>query len=89
LKETGTLHWKSPNIGATNETGFTALPGGNYNSITGWFSFLGYGTTVWTSTVHGSDEAYVFTIVNTSAALNIGYSVPMVGGATVRCLKGD
>jgi len=28
MKETGTAHWTSPNIGATNETGFTALPGG-------------------------------------------------------------
>lgn len=28
LKENGTSHWNSPNTGATNETGFTALPGG-------------------------------------------------------------
>jgi uncharacterized protein (TIGR02145 family) len=28
LKEAGTVHWKSPNTGATNETGFTAMPGG-------------------------------------------------------------
>ncbi|MBS1232120.1 MAG: major paralogous protein, partial [Bacteroidetes bacterium] len=28
LKETGTTHWKTPNTGATNETGFRALPGG-------------------------------------------------------------
>ena len=28
FKETGTKHWKAPNTGATNSTGFTALPGG-------------------------------------------------------------
>jgi len=30
LKETGTLHWSEPNLNATNESGFTALPGGYY-----------------------------------------------------------
>jgi len=29
LKETGTVHWMSPNTGATDEFGFTALPGGD------------------------------------------------------------
>jgi uncharacterized protein (TIGR02145 family) len=29
LKETGTFHWEWPNSCATNESGFTALPGGN------------------------------------------------------------
>lgn len=28
LKEVGTIHWRNPNNGATNESGFTALPGG-------------------------------------------------------------
>jgi len=36
LKESGINHWKSPNTGANNESGFTALPGG-YLSNNGEF----------------------------------------------------
>ena len=40
LKETGTIHWKTPNTGATNSSGFTGLPGGwrvnidNFDNLT-------------------------------------------------------
>jgi uncharacterized protein (TIGR02145 family) len=37
MKETGTTHWISPNIGATNSSGFTALPGGYFSE---WGVFL-------------------------------------------------
>jgi uncharacterized protein (TIGR02145 family) len=31
LKEAGAVHWDSPNAESTNETGFSALPGGEYD----------------------------------------------------------
>ncbi|MBM2814195.1 MAG: hypothetical protein HW421_957 [Ignavibacteria bacterium] len=40
LKEAGTNHWNIPNVGGTNESGFTALPGG-CRGIEGFF--YGYG----------------------------------------------
>ena len=46
LKETGTAHWISPNTGANNESGFTALPGG-YRAITGHFGHVGEAVTWW------------------------------------------
>ncbi len=40
LKETGTSHWQSPNTGAVNSSGITALPGGHCLA-NGSFSSLG------------------------------------------------
>lgn len=52
LRETCTNHWSAPNSTATNETGFTALPGGwrhsvNYN---GRFDGIGTAADWWSST---------------------------------------
>lgn len=56
LKETGTVHWASPNTGATNESGFTALPGGyrgyTYGAFSG-ISVLG----IWRSSTEYSTNA--------------------------------
>jgi len=43
LKEAGTTHWNSPNAGATNESGFTALPGGYRYDMGEFFSTGSYG----------------------------------------------
>jgi len=49
LKEIGTSHWNSPNTGATNLSGFTALPGGS-RSWDASFGTIGYFGYWWTST---------------------------------------
>jgi len=49
LKETGTIHWSSPNTGATNETGFTALPGG-FRDYDGGFKGIGDLGVWWSAT---------------------------------------
>jgi uncharacterized protein (TIGR02145 family) len=48
MKETGTAHWASPNAGATNTSGFTALPGG-YRSYTSEFASPNNGWGYWWS----------------------------------------
>ena len=57
LKEAGTTHWASPNTGATNETGFSGLPGG-FRSYNGSFSSIGDYGNWWSSTEDFTDFAW-------------------------------
>lgn len=56
LKEAGTLHWNSPNSDASNETGFTVLPGGG--RFRDSFQDLGICTHFWTSSEFDSENAF-------------------------------
>ena len=49
LKEVGITHWATPNNGATNEYGFTSLPAGERNGITGVFNVIYNFVSYWTS----------------------------------------
>lgn len=53
LKETGIAHWLSPNTGATNESGFTGLPGG-FRHDDGMFDSIGRYGHWWSSTAYSS-----------------------------------
>jgi uncharacterized protein (TIGR02145 family) len=85
LKESGTAHWLSPNAGATNESGFVALPAGN-RYYDGVYYDIGKNSYWWSSTVSNSVSAW-----NLSLYYNIN-KVFIIDdfkryGFSVRCLK--
>ena len=82
LKETGTSHWLSPNTVATNETGFTALPGGVRNS-TGAFDQIGY----WGSWQGSPTVSLTLSIEYYSAVVYRNNSLIKSNGYSVRCVK--
>ena len=84
LKEAGTSHWTSPNTGATNETEFTALPGG-YRTDTGVFDNMGIVGFWWTSTPLNT-ESWCRSLRYDNSKLFRNFFNP-VYGMSVRCLK--
>lgn len=85
LKETGTTHWASPNIGATNETGFTALPGG-YRNNNGAFYDFGYSGDWWSATENGATDAW-YRNMSTNSSNVYSYSSYKELGLSVRCVR--
>lgn len=86
LKETGTIHWTAQNSGATNETGFTALPGGQ-RDFQGTNSFISRDADWWSSTANSSIEAWSRNITFLGGGTGI-YSVNKRSGYSVRCILG-
>ncbi|HRH48384.1 MAG TPA: fibrobacter succinogenes major paralogous domain-containing protein [Panacibacter sp.] len=85
LKEAGTTHWLAPNTGATNSTGFTALPGGDRN-IDGAFGNIGSGGFFWSSTESNTSMAVYLILDYTNSYLE-GPSYFKQTGFSVRCIK--
>jgi uncharacterized protein (TIGR02145 family) len=85
IKEAGYAHWETPNTGATNESGFTALPGG-MRSDNGYFVYTGSKSLWWTPDENIPGEAYSFLVTNTSGVLYVS-SVMKYSGCSVRCIK--
>jgi uncharacterized protein (TIGR02145 family) len=92
LKETGTNHWLTPNTGATNETGFLALPGGTYNS-SGYFDQMGRVGVWWYIKNSSPDETWWFNIWNGDTKFNMfsggTFYAYKATGFSVRCLKDE
>ncbi len=84
LKETGTTHWNSPNISATNETGFTALPGG-YRNNDGSF-YIGSRGYWWSATKLGANDAWYRRMFYNASSVDRYYDDKELG-FSVRCVR--
>jgi len=85
MKVTGRRHWKSPNTGATNESGFSALPGG-FRSSNGNCYEMGEAAYFWSSTELDSYFAYRWGFgYDFKGIHNISYYKD--DGLSVRCVR--
>ena len=87
LKEEGTEHWASPNEGATNESKFSALPGGYRSTLKNThFSSMDSVAVFWTASKSDSEQAWYRAFVYDFPGIYRG-SAPMKEGFSVRCVK--
>lgn len=81
MKEAGFDHWQSPNVGATNSSGFTGLAGGyrwnnafNYSGENGYFYGYWWSSDSWSHTLFAYDDD----CINDSSNPEAGYSARCV-----------
>ncbi len=85
MKEAGLNHWLDPNIDATNESGFTALPGG-YRAPDGIFYLVGSFGEFWTSSENSLDDAWFRSLGYNVGTLGRGYDSKKAG-YSIRCIR--
>jgi len=81
-----TTGWNTPNTGATNESGFSALAGGNRNYSDGKFYNVGYNGSFWSSTQGSAANAWSRYLDYNGADISRNYSHETYG-FSVRCLR--
>ncbi|MBD3404493.1 hypothetical protein GF420_16505, partial [candidate division GN15 bacterium] len=82
---TGTTHWSSPNTGATNESGFSALPGG-YRDRVGSFYDVGNSAYFYSSREYNSSHAWYRHLRYNNSQVH-RYRDPKHYGFSVRCVR--
>ena len=84
LKETGTTHWNSPNTGATNVSGFTALGGGHRTNVN-TYTNMNTGACFWSTTAIDSQGWTRLLLYDNAAVYRNEYAKNF--GLAVRCIK--
>ena len=84
LKQTGTTSWESPNTGATNSSGFTALSSGRSGDTAR--EHIGKTTFFWTNVDDDDATSWCGALYSSRGDLSL-YPVEKKNGFSVRCLK--
>lgn len=89
MKSTRTLPipggWLAPNSGATNSSGFSALPGG-MRTTGGGYSSPGIGGNWWHSSMSGSQGMYLYLDATTPTVVMSSFT-SQANGFSVRCIQ--
>ena len=92
MKSTGSIEagdglWYAPNFGATNESGFTALPGGYKSSAYGgYFGDIGFYANFWSSSDLDSNDAWNIRL-NFYDSQFYNFSPYKKYGFSIRCIR--
>ena len=95
LKETGTTHWNDPNSDASNETGFSSVPGGCIADVPGSyrfkqsFQFVGDKAIWWSTTIGTYDCCSWSVFISNDGPGLFFYEDSKENGYPVRCVKDD
>ncbi len=85
MKEAGIVHWNYPNVGATNESGFTALPAG-IRTNEGAFVNIGKSTIFWSNLQFHSYTAFDRALTYDYAGVYYDNDFKRCG-LSIRCVK--
>ena len=85
MKEAGLEHWNSPNIGATNESSFTAFPGG-YRTSSGNYYDMGNNGDFWSSSEDDTYDGWYHELNYSNSVVN-RFNIDKRYGFSVRCIQ--
>jgi uncharacterized protein (TIGR02145 family) len=86
MKSMGTQYWQSPNQDATNESGFSGLPGGDCNFSGAFTTIVEYGYW-WSSTEYDTYVAWSRTLYYGNGDVYRNGDYGKSDGFSVRCLR--
>ena len=84
LKKEGTTYWSTPNTGADNSSGFSAIGGGSISSL-GAFASILTRTSLWTTT--GTTFSTMIELRNEDSAFYTFTGQTLITGRTIRLIK--